>query len=397
MRKNRLKSLGIVTAAVMMMGTNAWAEEAKEYDYPEKYLWYEDATFPGNDAANTYEHHTAMGQGEGRDGRGWDIDVYVNSELGEGTIQNLMPYILYGEDASSEESIAYWESLGVKKEVFDADDEERIWSIFTPLSMEEENVEKVYPVIFNFHGKNNPIQLAETYGYVEMIPEEEFIVICPWGANGDGQHDDPANGVTMMEEVERIWNYVKENYPVDESRVYASGFSGGGRATQVAAYTFTSMFAAIAPSPQFFDTDGAEDQWEALEEVGMPIVCISGEYDRYMPVRTEDQIANVQHWLKVNGVEEQDITLENIILRTSYADQAIASTGLPFENTYIEQMDGTDWYIGEFFNEEGLCVVRVAVVEGMPHWPSGSWAEYNWEFLKQWSRDVETGESIYTE
>ncbi len=150
----------------------------------------------------------------------------------------------------------------------------------------------------------------------------------------------------MMKEVERIWEFVKENYPVDESRVHASGFSGGGRAAQASAYNFTSMFAVIAPSPQFFATDATDEQWADLEKVGMPLICIAGKYDRYFPVQSNQDIVNVQHWLAVNGVAEQDITLENIILRMSYADNTVSETGLSFENTYTEQLDGTDWYIG---------------------------------------------------
>lgn len=405
--KKLVKRLFVLFLTILMACTSNMGVFASEIikenssdnnDYPEKYLWYvKNGAFYWGDYDSAYAHHKTLGQGEDRDGRGWDMDAYVNSEIGQGTIQNLEPFILYGKDPMGQDILDYWAKRGMKKQVFDADDKERVWSLFTPLTMDKaENANKKYPVIFNFHGKNNPIEIAETYGYVELGGKEDFIVICPWGNNGDGEHD-AANGGIMMEEVARIWDYVRNNYPVDESRVYCSGFSGGGRATQVAAYTYQSMFAAIAPSPQFFVTNATDSQWTELEKIGMPLVCVAGFYDKYMPVRTQGQIDNVQHWLKVNGVAPKDITLENIILRSTYTDKSEALAGLPFDKTDTIQLDGCDWYEGEYYNTSGQSVVRVAVVSQMPHWPSASWASYNWDFMKHWSRNTETGELIYSE
>lgn len=383
------KMVAAMLTLMLLLGMlPAFAEEIPNYNYPEKYLWYiENSPFWWVEGTTAYDHHITMGMGGYRDGRGWNMDKYVNSVLGQSSVQLLEPFILYGRDPMGDEILAYWESWGVKKELFDADDEDRVWSLFTPLTMgTDENAEKLYPVIFNLHGSGNVIEVSETYGYAKLAGAEEFIVINPWAKNNS----------IIVEEVERIWAYVSEHYPVDPSRVYISGFSGGGRYTQTVAYELTSMFAAIAPSPQFFMIDATDDQWAELEEIGMPIVCVSGFYDKSFPVNEQPFIDNVIHWWTVNGVEQRALTFEDIVMRTSSEDKAMALTGLPYDQTRIERYDGSYWYIGEYLNEDDVCVIRVAMVEDMPHWPSGSWAEYNWNFLKQWSRDLDTGALIYT-
>ena len=366
-------------------------------DYPNKELWYRKTNaYFWTDFETAAEHQLSCGTGNERDGRGFDIDRYINSEVGSSTMENLYPFLQWHDDPGCPEAIAYWAGLGMKKEIHDADDPDRVWSIFTPIE-ETAAPGRTYPVVFCFHGKNNPIPLSETYGYVRLGGKEKFIVICPWGKNCDGQHD--KGDFSMADEVMRIWAFVRENYPVDLSRVYTAGFSGGGRAAQVLAFRNPTMFAAIAPSPQFFVVDAKEAEWAALEKVGCPVVCASGAYDRYLPVRKESWNDNIRHWLHVNGINNaaaEAMNLESNLLRTSYADPAVAKSGIPFPTARIERHDGCDWYVGEFQNGDGVPVVRMAVVSEMPHWPTGYWAEFHWSFLKHWHRDPASGKTLYT-
>lgn len=229
-----------------------------------------------------------------------------------------------------------------------------------------------------------------SYGYVRIAANEDMIVICPWADNGD----------IIVEEFERIWEIVKAEYPVDESRIYASGFSKGASQTQQLAFAYPEVFAAIAPSPSFVGAQGTDEQWAALEEIGMPLVMIGGLFDFAFPLDSEGKIEATQNWMTVNGIEDQGMSISDALARSQMKDKAIARTGIPFETTYTEIHDGTQWYIGEYANDkytdEEVCVFRIAAVENMPHWPSGYWAQFNWDFMKQWSRDLETGELVYT-
>ena len=72
-------------------------------------------------------------------------------------------------------------------------------------------------------------------------------------------------------------------------------------------------------------------------------------------------------------------------------------TGGRFESTRIEYPTNNEVFINDFTNENGITDLRIVVVENRGHIPSGYDAEYSWDFMKHFSRDTETGESIYTE
>jgi len=83
-------------------------------------------------------------------------------------------------------------------------------------------------------------------------------------------------------------------------------------------------------------------------------------------------------------------------LAESSDDPSIKACGLEFQKTYTEHFEGTDWYFGEFFDKRGVITARYVIGNGVPHRTTGSHAEVVWDFLKHYSRDVITKESVYT-
>ena len=69
-------------------------------------------------------------------------------------------------------------------------------------------------------------------------------------------------------------------------------------------------------------------------------------------------------------------------------------TGIDFTTTETRALDGTQYDIGTFQNEDGIPVFEGFLVEGQMHWPAPSAAEVCWEFLSRFSRDLETGALI---
>lgn len=64
--------------------------------------------------------------------------------------------------------IEYWESFGVKKELFDQDTLGK-YSVHTPLDMD---YSKRYPVLYYSHGGNGTPYEAETVGFSKLIQKE---------------------------------------------------------------------------------------------------------------------------------------------------------------------------------------------------------------------------------
>ena len=58
--------------------------------------------------------------------------------------------------------------------------------------------------------------------------------------------------------------------------------------------------------------------------------------------------------------------------------------------------DGITNYIGDLKSEDGVTRVRIMVEMNMPHWPTPEMSRQIFDFFSHFSRNRETGESIYT-
>ena len=118
MKRKRI-GIGIalaVTASMTFGAMNVLAES----DYADKELWYyETDNIAWCNYPTMYEHMAAMGLADSD----FDIDAYVDSEMGEGVIKLLKNVILYQE--TDQEVMDYWTDLGIRKELFHEDDAEK--------------------------------------------------------------------------------------------------------------------------------------------------------------------------------------------------------------------------------------------------------------------------------
>ena len=337
-------------------------------------------------------------RGAGRAEKGYDGNAFVQSEAAELIFSDLYYYAAYGLSGQDDPAVlSYWKSLGLEKKVYDVDDSDRMWSVFMPVGEYDEDHQ--FPVVFCLHGHDNNIFLAETYGFARLGGSEGFITVVPWAKDED----------IIVEEIPRILDVLRdEGYPMDESRIYAAGFSKGGMAAQTVALRYWDIFAAVAPGGcgPFGTDENASPistgslSWsfrpEEFENANaMPVLFFGGSCDS-MPIDT----ASVNEWILLAGANAPEMPDE------WFSDQAPASendvekfTGLKFDSqnqTEVRQYDGQNYYIGSYYNDAGICTFRAVSVEGAPHWPMPSEAKVVWEFFSQFSRDNDTHELVYT-
>ena len=67
-------------------------------------------------------------------------------------------------------------------------------------------------------------------------------------------------------------------------------------------------------------------------------------------------------------------------------------TGLKFPNTEIVNYENNRMYRNTFTDENGVAMLSINVVENKPHMFVGYDAINAWDFVKQFSRNTETGE-----
>jgi pimeloyl-ACP methyl ester carboxylesterase len=225
------------------------------------------------------------------------------------------------KDEMDPELLAYWEALGMKKELHDADDVDLKWASYTPLAAFEEGNTAVYPVVFCFHGAYGNIFGAEGYGIAEYGATAGYITVCA-PTHPKGKPERVTEGLTAGARITGILDALEEGgYPIDRSRVYVTGQSMGGMTCVWAALEIPDVIAAIAPhgAAFAFNTDPSaappsgtvtlvtpESDYAKALDYDVPIYLEVGDSDAGgLPLDTEGIIAGLNLWLQVNDCPTQ--------------------------------------------------------------------------------------------
>ncbi len=351
-------------------------------------------------------------------GEGFDPQAFRESAHYR-DIQALQGCMHTNRDEDGEGAIAYWAERGLKKELHDTESNATKWASYLPLSIES-HPERTYPLLFVLHGSNNPIYLAESYGYTHIAAEEELIVIIP-------ENETP-------ESIDRLFAYAHEHYPVDWSRVYMVGYSLGGFMTARHGIRWPERFAGVGMGGMLFANGLAEGHWQGdvfwpgesitpdmvahAAKVGLPMCTCMGEYEilGLVPVTkdeprppeelsmrenehkdqgridlsSQNKIASINNWRQIGGCGQ--IPEKQVREAAQHTmDIVTEKIGFPFERTEVRNLEGCSHYIGDCVNPDGETFSRFVCIGNAPHWPTKTLTRLTWEFLRQFSRDPETG------
>lgn len=154
--------------------------------------------------------------------------------------------------------------------------DEREYLLYLP----EDFSEKSLPLVFNFHGSgSNPQmqvevskfdQLAELHGFAVVFPVGAFtnsVTERSWNANVESGVDDVQFVREMIEDV-------AESVNIDRSRIYTTGFSGGGRISSRLACELSDVLAAAAP------VAGLQYPDDCTLQRPIPVLSFHGQADR---------------------------------------------------------------------------------------------------------------------
>lgn len=294
--------------------------------------------------------------------------------------------------------LAYWESYGVKKVLFDQDINEGKgkYSVHTPLNID---LSKLYPLLYYSHGGFGTPYQAETIGFSKLIQKEQFIAVYPFNG-GFSNEEAPTEFKRILGELK------KKNYPIDWSRVYVSGYSSGSDATESIATLWPELIAAAAPCPgsnAMYNSlcSVTPVAYEKCLNVQVPLLCVGGTMDYGDPYPFPDRecYENFNIWAKeiacVQNYQPISFEASRELINTTL-DSTKKAVGLDFTHTWTEQLEERDWFFGEFYDNQYRPVIQFIVGDGIPHITSGIHASLVYAWLKQWSRDQETGELVFT-
>ena len=332
-----------------------------------------------------------------------DADAAAIAKSEDGMlIARSMSVMQWPED--SPESREYWAGFekGLRKEVHGEGLDK--WSSFIPSAAENDR-ERRFPLIFCLHGAHNPIQLTESYGIMQVAAREECIVIAPENENWTS--------------IERLLAYAKENYPVDESRIYSVGYSFGGFMSSRNVLAHPEIFAGVGMGGMLFagnvpahDLDGqwyeeyslTEEMLQKAEKLGMPILLFMGENEmlRLLPLWKEPE-GEIRDGVIPLFSEDKQKAFNNFrragqcgptvfLKEGETSSEAEEHIGARFERTEVREYHGRKYYIGDSVKDSGECLFRTVACEKMVHWPTAAFADLVWEQIGRYRRDPQTGE-----
>jgi predicted peptidase len=161
---------------------------------------------------------------------------------------------------------------------------------------EYSNSQEKWPLLLYLHGgmgRGNDFKNLHWYPVPRMILEGKykppFIVLVPQCPEGKLWSD------MELIKVAELLKHIVESYRLDETRIYAVGYSMGGNGVLALARYIPDVFAAIAPM------SGMSNVWWASYIKDIPVWFFHGVKDDRVPVRESDEMVDA---LKKEGAKE---------------------------------------------------------------------------------------------
>ncbi|WP_288596182.1 MBL fold metallo-hydrolase [uncultured Thomasclavelia sp.] len=316
----------------------------------------------------------------------WWTDAYTDEP--SDAVLTLMDRILYDE-----------EKLIYKEENTDLGRIKKYYSWIPEEALLSSNTEK-YPLVITYHGSgDHAIFEAEGNGWIDIAAKERIIVVSP-GV------DDTSNENAAINK--QFIDKICETYPVDESRIYVTGFSRGGNNTLNMMNNYPELFAAAAPIAAGHNRISLTN--ENNNGLDLPTFYGVGTIDcffsepGYIPGNT-----NVPSTLPDGKTALKDSVITNVLnplFALNEIDKNIDINNLDFTafpftgfdtsdvNEKITTREGFTIDLNSYKSND-ITMLKFAILEGADHNHYTGWAPLIWDYIKDFRRDQETGRSIY--
>lgn len=248
-------------------------------------------------------------------------------------------------------------------------------------------------ILVNHGGGDDPVQAVDELGFLKLAGEKRIAMVAERHSS-----ELPGSGLasaspydTMSDVLPELIRYMLETYPqLDPSRVYVTGYSMGGGATNRAVYGDASVFAAAVnmSGTPYTHLEGQEAQFK---DIDIPMMLTTCTYDTYT------------HFDSANGIIAEDFQM-NINDYLSYNEMptvefdfdAYPMSGFKGD-TYRQTMINDEYplYTWFFHNKIGAPMVGLSIIEFIPHGLYQEYAKLAWDYMKQFSRDPATLEIRY--
>lgn len=234
----------------------------------------------------------------------------------------------------------------------------------------EQNPGEAVPLLVVLHGNSDdPINVVMGCGWAQKAAEENFIVVVP--------------STEDVEYVMSVIEYIASVYKIDPSRIYATGFSTGGKNAAELGKAHPEVFAAIAPMGYSAGSyvDGADgDNWD------LPIVSIVGSIDdrnvgadedgNFAVNVRENSLEALEQAFEINGIDPGELDFG-----------ANPLWGYTPDEYYTIVDKNLEWQVSDFYSDDyEQPVVKFVTIVGVAHSNADYMATIAWDFLENFAR-----------
>ncbi len=234
------------------------------------------------------------------------------------------------------------------------------------------------PLVLAFHGGgDSAFHIAWVSGWWRVAMRNDFLLVCV-------ENHLNTTAAETMELIERL----KEKYPIDSRRIYASGFSMGGCKSWDLYQEYPEAFAALAPMDATFEVGlnvyGQPAPKPINRGVPVPVFYAAGEQTPLpeMPCQAEKCADRARYVFEVNQVKKPyGCAFE---ARENWAEPF---WGVPGDRIrkIPDPSRGAVLTLHEYDSRDGVCRTVFAGVDNQGHECREHTCEQAWQFMKQFS------------
>lgn len=236
------------------------------------------------------------------------------------------------------------------------------------------------PLVLGFHGGgDSSMYLTFVAGWWEIAHQNNFLFVSV------ENHMD----VTATEAV-ALLDALKKRYPIDESRVYATGFSMGSGKSWDLFQEYPDLFAGIMPASALFPvyrTFFGEPVTERLNKtVPLPVFYSGGEKSPLpeLPFQTDTALERVRYVAQVNRLKKSFDGL-SFDRQNEWEDPVWGRRGDRVEK-YFDATRNSTLTVHYYDSEDGVCRTAFASVSDQMHECRQHSCENAWKFISQFRR-----------
>lgn len=257
----------------------------------------------------------------------------------------------------------------VKEEKFTTPEGETGW-IYVPDAAADNPDQKCPLVLMTCASGGEPREKVEAAGWLNQAKEAGLMVLVP--------DYKTTETFTQTGRIMDVVNYAIEHYPVDTTRVYATGFSNGGGAVVALANDYPGTFAAICCMSWMVPLKNPDMSYI------MPFQVIQGSEDLTLEMDSgtmrviDDEVWGIESMMRYNGLLDKGEAKD--FDKTEY-------WGYEPDEVETDTIDGENWTFSNYYKEGYTSpFAQLVLIEGEKHELNGYKAFVAWDFLRHYTR-----------